>query len=112
MITKKEKLAIQIIYREYKKDKNPEKIYMETNELLKKSNGSLSLPDLHVLILHGNSQYMGFLDVAGNKVKLNPAGIAYMEAKSKRILTTIAFWVFGISAIVAATFAVLTYYHK
>ncbi|MBU1102729.1 hypothetical protein KJ853_03695 [Patescibacteria group bacterium] len=112
MITEKEKIAIQIIYREYKKDKSPEKIYMETNELLKKSGGGLSLPDLHALILHGNSQYIGFLDVAGNKVKLNPVGIAYMEAKLKRILTTIAFWVFGVAAIIAVTFAALTYYYK
>lgn len=109
MITKKEKIAIQIIYGEYEKDKNPEKIYMDTNELLEKSNGKLSLPDLDALILHGNSQYIGFLDVAGNRVKLNPAGIAYMETTLKRILNTIAFSIFGISAIVAAIFAVLTY---
>jgi len=112
MITKKEKIAIQIVYEEYKKNKNPNKIYMKTNELIDKSCGRLSLPDLHALILHGNSQYIGFHVVDCSVVNIKPMGISYMEGKSIRIVRSIAFWVFGVSSLVAAIYSILSFYSK
>jgi len=112
MITKKEKIAVQIIYEEYKKDNNSDKIYMKTDELISKSSGRLSLPDLHALILHGHSQYIGFHGVADTMVKISPAGISYMEDKPMRIINNIAFWIFGVSSVIAAIYAALTYYFR
>jgi len=110
MISKKEKIAIQIIYEEYKKDKNPENLYMDTNELIDRSHGKLSLPDLYALISHGNSQYVGFLDVVGSRMVLKPLGISHIENKPIRIMRNITFWVFGISSLAAAIYSILAFY--
>jgi len=112
MISKKEKIAIQIIYEEYKKDKNPKNVYMDTNVLIDRSQGKLSLLDLHALILHGNSEYVGFLDASNSRIVLKPAGISYMENKANRIMLNIAFWIFGISSFIAALYSILAFYLK
>jgi hypothetical protein len=112
MITEKEKIAIAIMYEKYKKDEEAGKSYMLVSELLHRANNRLSMEDLYGLILHGDSQYIGFLDAACGRMKLKPSGIAYMEARVARTVNTIAFWTFGLSAIIAAIYAVLTYYCK
>lgn len=112
MPTEKEKIAIQLIYNEYKTEKKSDKIYIKSEELINKSAGCLTLSDLHALILHGKSQYIGFHGASDSMVKILPAGISYMEGKCLRILNSIAFWVFGLSAVVAAIYAFLTYYYR
>lgn len=111
MITEKEKIVLEIIFEEYKKDKNSDKSYMKSDELVNKSHGRLVLPDLHSLILSGHSQYIYFR-ASDTLVGITPTGIAYMEGKKGRILKDIAFWIFGLSAILAALYAALTYYFK
>ncbi len=110
MISKKEKIAIKIIYTEYELKKDPYKLYMETSDLLKKSKGKLTLPDLHAIILHGKSQYINFLDAMGDKVHLNPAGVAYSEDWLVRFFSLVGFGINLVASLIAAIFAVLAYF--
>ena len=110
MITEKEKLVVKIIYTEYKKNKDPYKLYMLTSELIDKSCGKLTVPDLQALILHGKSKYINFLDSIGEKVQLNPIGISYMEDRLKNIVQIIGFWIFGVPFFIAAIYGILAYY--
>ena len=112
MITRKEKIAIKIIFNRYKKNKDPNLLCIETKELIDNSDGQLSLSDLQGLILHGNSKYLNFLDVPGYRVIIKPEGIAYMEDSCKRIINSTFFYIFGISSVIAGIYAVLTYYFK
>lgn len=112
MPTEKEKIALKLIYNQYKIEKNSDMIYIGTEDLLCKSANSLTLPDLHALILHGKSQYIGFHGTGDSMVKILPAGISYMEGRCLRLINSLAFWVFGLSSVVAALYAILTYYFK
>jgi hypothetical protein len=106
-MTKKEKIAAEIIYKEYKKYNSSDKMYLKTDELISKSCGELRLSDLHSMILHGASEYVGFHGASDSVVKISQKAIDYFENKT---LNYIKEWVVIISSLLAAIFGIFSYF--
>mgnify|MGYP001567159276 CR=1 FL=1 len=108
MITQKEKTAIEIIYE--KSYKLSGEILYKTDALIEHSAGKLNKTDLDRMINHNNSRYIGWYGVTDSNVRITQDGISYVEGKRGRWVKEGAFWIFGISALIAGIYAMMTYY--
>lgn len=109
MITKKEKIVAAIIYKIYKESGE---ISIRKGDLIGGSKEKVTDPDLVKMLDYNKSLYIDWHGGSGSMVKITPYGIAYMEKRVINIVEKTGFWVTVLASVLAATYAILTYYCK